>query len=76
MSDALQDLRLAYYCPACRIQGRPLLRIWASAPVSRKNRRAGRVKYMGMDRTMYSAPYECRHCCEPWWVWGRPDKKK
>jgi len=33
-------------------------------------KKSGYVKWCGKEIDSNGAPYECRHCEEPWWVWG------
>lgn len=70
----LLDLRRAYYCPHCRVQGRPLRRVWGVKAQVAAHRRSGYVKYMGPDRGSCIDFYECRHCGEPWWVKDRYER--
>jgi hypothetical protein len=70
----LADLRRAYRCPSCGVQGRPLKRVWGIELQVAAHSRSGYVKYMGPDWDVDADPYECRHCGEPWWVWDRYER--
>ena len=64
------DLRFTHPCAACGAESRPLKRVWGPKKAMRRYQRRGYVKWCGVDIDWYGAPYECRHCEAPWWVWG------
>ena len=64
------DLRFTHRCPACNISSRPLKRVWGPKRAMNRYKKSGYVKWCGKEIDSNGAPYECRHCEEPWWVWG------